>query len=140
RILYYQDGRTATVSAHVLLPEGITVMATNGKPDASIGPLWRIERRDTLPETPIPTGSDFSTQLLSGLVGLGHRPDARNVANVGHGSGITSVGLLTSDRLERLVNIEIEPFMVEASLVFLPTNAPVFQDPRSTFVFDDAKS
>jgi spermidine synthase len=140
RILYYQDGRTATVSAHMALPEGVTVLSTNGKPDASVGPLWRMEGRDTLPETPIPSGSDFTTQLLSGLVGLAHRPDARNAANIGHGSGITATALLTSDRLERLVTIEIEPRMVEGSLVFLPINQAAFDDPRSSYVFDDAKS
>ncbi|MDZ7779156.1 MAG: hypothetical protein U5R14_04345 [Gemmatimonadota bacterium] len=36
--------------------------------------------------------------------------------------------------------MEIEPFMVEASLAFLPTNRAVFQDPRASYVFDDAKS
>ncbi|MDZ7779157.1 MAG: hypothetical protein U5R14_04350 [Gemmatimonadota bacterium] len=83
RLLYYQDGRTATVSAHVALPEGVTVLSTNGKPDASVGPLWRMEGRDTLPETPIPSGSDFTTQMLVGLMGLGHRSAAANVANIG---------------------------------------------------------
>ena len=140
RILYYHDGRTATVSAHLALPQGVTVLSTNGKPDASVGPLWRMHGRDTLPETPIPRGSDFTTQLLAGLVGLAHRPDARNAANIGHGSGITAAAVLTSDRLERLVTIEIEPRMVEGSLVFLPINQAAFDDPRSSYVFDDAKS
>ncbi len=140
QLLYYQDGRTATVSAHMAVPEGVTVLSTNGKPDASVGPLWRIERRDTLPPSPIPSGSDFSTQMLSGLVGIAHKPDAARVANVGHGSGITGATLLTHAAIERLVTVEIEPLMVEASLAFLPTNATVFQDPRSSYVFDDAKS
>jgi hypothetical protein len=30
--------------------------------------------------------------------------------------------------------------MVEGSLVFLPSNGPAFADPRTTYVFDDAKS
>jgi hypothetical protein len=140
QILYHQDGRTATVSAHVAMPEGVTVLSTNGKPDASLGAFWRMEGRDTLPETPIPSGSDFTTQMLSGLVGLAHRPDARNAANIGHGSGITASALLTSSSLERLVTIEIEPLMVEGSLVFLPINQAAFDDPRSSYVFDDAKS
>src|SRR5690606_21626628 len=74
------------------------------------------------------------------LVALAHRPDAINVANIGHGSGISAAALLTSDRLERLVTIEIEPLMVEGSLVFLPANESAFSDPRSSYVFDDAKS
>ena len=140
QILYYQDGRTATVSAHLFMPQGVTVLATNGKPDASVGPLWRLEGRDTLPETPIPSRSDFTTQLLMGLTALGYRPDAQNAANIGHGSGITAAALLTSATLERLVTIEIEPLMVEGSLVFLPINEAAFSDPRSSYVFDDAKS
>ncbi len=140
RLLYYQDGRTATVSAHVALPQGVTVLSTNGKPDASVGPLWRIEGRDTMPKTPIPRGSDFSTQMFTGLLGISYQSGAPRVANVGHGSGITGATLLTHAGLERLVTVEIEPLMVEASLVFLPTNAAVFEDPRSAYVFDDAKS
>lgn len=140
RSLFYHDGRTATVSAHIGTSDGVIVLATNGKPDASMGPLWRVERRDTLPDEPIPAGRDYTTQVLSPLVALAHRPDARTVANIGHGSGMTATAFLTSEALERIVTIEIEPSMVEGSLVFLPSNGPAFADPRTTYVFDDAKS
>ncbi len=140
RSLYYQDGRTATVSAHVGTGDGVIVLATNGKPDASIGPRWLMEGRDTLPLRPIPAGRDFTTQVLAPMVALAHRSDARTVANIGHGSGMSATSFLTSPSLERLVTIEIEPLMVEGSLVFLPANGPAFGDPRATYVFDDAKS
>lgn len=140
RSLFYQDGRTATVSAHIGASDGVVVLATNGKPDASLGPRWIHDRRDTLPELPIPQGRDFSTQVLAPAVTLAHRPQAASVAIVGHGSGMTTASLLTSRELERLVTIEIEPFMVEGSLVFLPANGPAFSDPRVSYVFDDAKS
>ena len=138
--LYYADGRTATVSAHVRTSDGLIVLATNGKPDASIGPRWLVEGRDTLPQRPIERGSDFTTQALAPMVGLAYRPGARNAANIGHGSGMSATALLTSERLERLVTIEIEPLMVPGSLVFLPANGPAIVDPRSVYVFDDAKS
>ena len=138
--LYYGDGRTATVSAHLGTTDGVIVLATNGKPDASIPSRWIVEGRDTLPVRPIPEGSDFMTQALAPIVALAHNPDASNVANIGHGSGLSAVSFLTSPRAERVVTIEIEPLMVEGSLTFLPANAPAFGDPRSTFVFDDAKS
>ncbi len=138
--LYYQDGRTATVSAYLSLAERVVVLSTNGKPDASLGDRWLHDRRDTLPEEPVPPGRDFTTQVVAPMLALAHRPDARSVANIGHGSGMTGASFLTSDALERLVTIEIEPFMVEASLVFLPANATAFADPRASFVFDDAKS
>ena len=140
RSLFYQDGRTATVSAHIGTSDGVIVLATNGKPDASLGPRWILERRDTLPELPIPQGRDFTTQVLAPIVALAHQPDARSIANIGHGSGMTASSFLTSTALERLVTIEIEPLMVEGSLVFLPANGPAFADPRVSYVFDDAKS
>ncbi len=138
--LFYADGRTATVSAYIGAGDGVVVLATNGKPDASIGPRWLTERSDTLPDRPIERGRDFTTEILAPSVALAYRPDARNVANIGHGSGITGTTLLTSERVERLVTLEIEPMMVEGSLVFLPANGPAISDPRSSYVFDDAKS
>jgi predicted membrane-bound spermidine synthase len=140
RSLFYADGRTATVSAHIGTDDGVIVLATNGKPDASLGPRWIMEGRDTLKPLPVPTGRDFTTQVLAPIVGLAHNAEARAIANVGHGSGMTASSFLTSGNLERLVTIEIEPLMVEGSLVFLPANGPAFADPRVSYVFDDAKS
>ncbi len=140
RSLFYQDGRTATVSAHVGTSDGVIVLATNGSPDASIAPRWFMGGLDTLPERPILRGRDITTQVLAPIVALAHRPDARSIANIGHGSGMTASAFLTSSQLERLVTIEIEPLMVEGSLVFLPANAAAFSDPRVSYVFDDAKS
>jgi hypothetical protein len=48
--------------------------------------------------------------------------------------------LLGSPHVAEAVTIEIEPEMINASDVFRPANARVFDDPRSTFVIDDAKS
>lgn len=140
RILFYRDGRTATVSAYLVREEQTIVLATNGKPDASIQTRWYQPGRDTLAPVPVERGQDFTTQMMGPLTGLAYRPDARVVANVGHGSGLTGAALLTSEAVERLVTVEIEPAMVEGSFVFLPVNEAVFQDPRSSFVFDDAKS
>ena len=44
RNLFYEDGRTATVSAHIGVTDGVVVLATNGKPDATLGPRWLGER------------------------------------------------------------------------------------------------
>lgn len=138
--LYYADGRTATVSANLIPDEALIVLSTNGKPDASIGLRWLAEGRDTLPERPIEAWGDYTTQVLAPVVALAHRPDARLAANIGHGSGMSASTLLTSPALERVVTVEIEPYMVEGSLVFMPVNEAAVSDPRSAFVFDDAKS
>ncbi len=136
--LFYADGRTATVSAH--LGDGMVALSTNGKPDASLDAQWFIQGRDTTPVRPIPRGRDITTQALAPAVALAYAPAARVVANIGHGSGMSATAFLTSEELEQVVTIEIEPLMLEGSLVFLPFNGPAFDDPRSSYVFDDAKS
>jgi spermidine synthase len=138
--LFYRDGRTATVSAHLVRSQGLVVLASNGKPDASLELRWLAEGRDTLPDRPIADGSDFTTQALAPMLALAHRPRARSAANIGHGSGMTATALLTSPTLQRLVTIEIEPVMVEGSMVFRPVIEPAISDPRSVFAIDDAKS
>ncbi|MEX2181330.1 MAG: fused MFS/spermidine synthase [Gemmatimonadaceae bacterium] len=136
-IVHYRDGRTATVSVQFGSDSGFTI-ATNGKPDASVTRIWY----DAVP----PEGarealrSDESTQVLLALITLAHAPAARDAAVIGHGSGMSSHFLLGSETLEWLETIDIEPEMIEASRVLMPANVRVFDDPRSTFVVDDAKS
>jgi spermidine synthase len=48
--------------------------------------------------------------------------------------------MLGSPKLERVVTIEIEPAMIDASRMFLPANKRAFEDPRSQFVIDDARA
>jgi predicted membrane-bound spermidine synthase len=139
-VLFAKDGRTATVSVHLSRGTGLVVLSTNGKPDASMGPRWFIDGRDTLPLSPIPGSRDFTTQVMAPLVAAAFVPELSNAANIGHGSGMSGVALLANPTLERMVTVEIEPAMVEGSFGFLPNNERVFNDPRSTFVFDDAKS
>ncbi|HYD51497.1 MAG TPA: fused MFS/spermidine synthase [Gemmatimonadaceae bacterium] len=133
---FYRDGRTATVSVREHGPGGLLTLATNGKPDASMDPVW-VTRRGTHALT---LSSDMGTQLLLPLLTLAHAPAARTAAVIGQGSGLTSHVLLASPRLARLETIEIEPEMIAASRLFLPANRRVFDDPRAVFVVDDAKS
>jgi hypothetical protein len=136
-VVYYRDGRTATVSASAP-PQGRISIATNGKPDGSLDPIWlqACAPGDSLRAM----GGDDPTQLLLAMITLAHRPAATQAAVIGHGTGMSSHVLLASPTLESLVTIEIEPRMVEASRVFYPANRRVFDDPRSRHVFDDAKS
>ena len=55
-----------------------------------------------------PFTHDASTQVLMPLVALAHVPDAKIVAVIGQGTGMSSHALLGDDRLTRLVTIEIE--------------------------------
>jgi predicted membrane-bound spermidine synthase len=135
-VLYYKDGRTTSVSVRRIPSTGILTLLTNGKPDASIVPTWL----DTRAPEPGPLGMDLPTQLFIPLLPLAHVPNAKQAAIIGHGSGITTHAMLGSPKLERVVTIEIEPAMIEASKMFMPANKRAFEDPRSQFVTDDARA
>ncbi len=135
---FYKDGRTATVSVRRGL-DGFTTLATNGKPDASMEAAW-MDTASTPDDDERQLRRDIATQFLLPLITLAHAPNARNLAIIGHGSGMSSHVLLGSPRVREAVTIEIEPEMINASRQFRPANNRVFDDPRSTFVIDDAKS
>jgi spermidine synthase len=136
--LFYQDGRTATVTAFRPGGFGVTLVSTNGKPDASLPDVWKAPCRAGTPAQPI--DSDVATQTLAPLIALAHAPDARRVAVVGLGSGISSHVLLGVESIERLTTVEIEPAMARAARAFLPANQRLYHDPRSEMVFDDARA
>jgi hypothetical protein len=138
-IVFYKDGRTASVSVSRSPWDSLTVIATNGKPDASLDAPW-FRPRDGQPIPVEALGSDISTQLLLPMITLAHMPQARIGAVIGHGSGMSSHFLLGSPTLEKLYTVEIEPAMVEGSRHFMPANRRVFEDARSIHILDDAKS
>src|SRR6185312_9396874 len=113
-------------------------IATNGKPDASLSPNWFEPVTDTT--TIVALDGDESTQILLPLITLAHVPDAKQGAVIGNGSGMSSHLLLGSPSLQKLVTIDIEPEMINGSHTFYPVNRRVFDDPRSQYVHDDAKS
>jgi predicted membrane-bound spermidine synthase len=137
-VVFYRDGRTATVTGVRMGPGALTYLATNGKADASLTAEWLIPCR--VDPRRLPLASDAATQTLSALIALAHAPRARLAAVIGHGSGISSHHLLASPALRRLATIEIEPEMINGSRIFFPLNGRVFGDRRSELVVDDAKS
>lgn len=128
RILYYRDGKTASVSVNAS-PQGIVSIATNGKPDASI----------TMSEEHPPT-DDEPTMALAAALPLAMLESPERVGVIGFGSGLTTHTLLGDARLKRVDTIEIEAAMVEGARVFGPRVARAYTDPRSHIVLDDAKS
>lgn len=134
---FYKDGRTATVSVRRSV-DGFVTLSTNGKPDASMEREWMDTTRLGAGRREL--RRDIATQLLLPIITIAHAPQARNVAVIGHGSGMSSHVLLGSPHVAEAVTIEIEPEMVAASRIFQPANRRVFDDPRSIFVIDDAKS
>jgi spermidine synthase len=134
-ITFFADGRTATVSVRRIHASNGLSLATNGKPDGSLGPEWFHP-----PATPTQFTHDASTQVLMPLIALAHVPKARVVAVIGQGTGMSSHALLGDEHLTRLVTIEIEPQILRASRQFYPANRRVFDDPRASFALDDARS
>jgi spermidine synthase len=128
QILFHQDGQTATVSLS-RAPDGRTAIYTNGKPDASI----QMEAGKGV-------STDEITMTSLAALALGFNLEAKTVANIGMGSGMTSHILLASPYLQRLDTIEIEPAMVAAAQGFRPRTEAVFSDPRSHIHFEDAKT
>jgi predicted membrane-bound spermidine synthase len=127
-VTFLRHGKTATVSV-AEYTGGYLVIATNGKPDASI----RISPLGSL-------GVDEGTMLLLAAVPLAYMPDARRVANIGFGSGLTAHTLLADPDVERLDTIEIEPAMVEGARQAYRRVARAYDDPRSHIHFEDAKT
>jgi predicted membrane-bound spermidine synthase len=135
-VVFYRDGRTATVSVRKTPGKQQYALSTNGKPDASLSEIWFDS---TAVAERVITG-DESTQLLLPMVVLAHVPRAAEGAVIGQGSGMSSHFLLGSPHLKRLTTIDIEPEMVRGSRLFYPVNRRVFDDARSEFVYDDARS
>ncbi len=125
KIRYYGDGKTATVS--VIEWNGRMLLRTNGKTDASVSLQG-------------PPTDDEPTQVLLGALAIGANPQAKRVAVIGMGSGITSATLLSTPTLQRVDTIEIERRMADGAKQFGERNAGLWTDERSHFVFDDAKA
>lgn len=128
RILYYKDGKTASV-ATVLSQNGGINISTNGKPDAA------IQMTDKFPPS-----DDEATMLMLAALPLAMLDAPKKAGVIGFGSGMTTHTLLGDPRLERVDTIEIEPAMVEGAKVFGPRVERAYTDPRSHIVIDDAKS
>lgn len=127
-ILFHKDGKTSTVDL-VDHGGGLTSIRTNGKSDASI----QLDIRK-------PRALDESTMIFAAAFPLALHPDAKAVANIGFGSGLTSQVLLGSSKLERVDTIEIEEAIVQAAKGFRPRVDAVYADPRSHIYLDDAKT
>ncbi len=126
-VLFYQDGKTASISVIKDKPGKIAI-STNGKPDAAISPDDQDYSQDEI------------TMIMLGSLPLAIHPQAKILANIGMGSGLTTHTLLTSPQLSQLTTIEIEPAIIEGIKQFGKTTEKALTDPRSTIVIDDAKS
>lgn len=126
-IVYHQDGKTATVN--LMDQDKYIAILTNGKSDAMLAKTLDI-----------PPSADESTMILAGALALAFKPDAKTVANIGIGSGLTTHTLLRAPSLKQVDTIEIESKMVEAARGFKARTEATFTDPRSHIYIADAKT
>jgi len=128
-VIYYQDGKTATVSVRRDAPPGGQAIATNGKPDAS------VQLNPGMPPT-----SDEATMVMLSALSTAYKPGFRTAAVIGIGSGLSTHALLAAPELERVDTIEIEPAMVSGARLFGDRVHRAFDDPRSHIRIEDAKA
>ncbi len=117
-VVFAKDGLNATIS--VTRAENYVALRTNGKVDAS--------PRDSV------------TQLLVGHLGAAFHPAPRRVLVIGFGSGMTVSAVSRHPEVERIVCVEIEPAVIEASQYLGMLHRGVVDDPRLEVILDDARN
>jgi predicted membrane-bound spermidine synthase len=130
RVISHRDGKTSTVTV-LKDKNNVQILYTNGKPDASVYMGKSVQDN--------PNGDEI-TQVLLGAIPLAINPDARKVANIGMGSGMTSHTVLLWPGIEQLDTVEIEAEMIAAAQEFRPKTELVFTDPRSFIHVEDART
>lgn len=128
RIIFHKDARTSTISVSKDIAGNVSI-STNGKPDAAIH-MGNSGRELT----------DEITMTFAAALPLAINPDAKLIANIGMGSGLTTHTLLTWPGVQRVDTIEIEQAMVEGANHFRPRVENAFTDPRSKIHIEDAKT
>ncbi|GLS24387.1 hypothetical protein [Marinibactrum halimedae] len=125
------DGKTSSIDVFTVGEgeEKRMVIATNGKPDASI---TMNEQGDTSP--------DEITMIMAGVLPLVMHDAPQHVANIGIGSGLTGHTLMGDPRVKSLDSIEIEQKMVLGAKQFGNKVERSFTDPRSKIFIEDAKT
>ena len=126
-VLFYKDGKTASIS--ITEVDEVLALRTNGKPDAGINTAAEEK----------PTGDEYTMTLL-GALPVAHYPEARTVAAIGMGSGLTSHTLLAWPGFSSVDTIEIESAVVDAAHFFGSRVENIFLDPRSEIHIEDAKT
>lgn len=128
-IVFHRDGKTASVDVIAHPKIGMLEIHTNGKSDAGM-----------VMDPASPPSVDEPTMILLGALPMALHPEARRVACIGFGAGLTTHTLLGNPQLARVDTVEIEPEMVRGAASFRPRNERAFTDPRSHVVIDDAKT
>ena len=122
KVVYKKNGFYGEVSV-LEMPDGVRVLKNNGKTDSST------------------TEMDNATQLLLAYLPLKLHPHPRDVLVIGLGGGITLRGVVHFPEVERIVQVEIDPLVVEAARAwFADANDHALDDKRVTLVLNDGRN
>jgi spermidine synthase len=116
---YYKEGAASTVSVRRLT--GTTSMAIDGKIDAS-------------------NAGDMLTQRLLGLLPVFLHGQARELAVIGLGSGVTVGSALAAGTVQRADVVEISPEVVAASRFFDRESGHALDNPAVRLIVGDGRS
>jgi spermidine synthase len=119
-LLFYKEGRVATVAVYSAGGGANKALVMNGKVEAS-------------------SVADLNSQLLLGHLGLLWHENPRKVMVVGFGTGISTGAILRHSQVERVDVVELEPVVLEANSHFAAENHRVLQDPRLRVTIDDGR-
>jgi len=118
-VLFFKHGTSCTVTVELRGDDSLA-LKVNGKTDAS-------------------SRSDMPTQILVAGLPLLLMPDARDVAVIGYGSGVT-VGAALQFPVESVLAIELEEAVVEGAEFFKDVSHDPRSDPRLTLMHDDGRN
>ena len=121
KLAFWKDGACATVGVLYIPVVKTTSLLTNGHVDAT----------DT---------TDMTNQVMLSGYPLVCRPEARNIAVVGWGSGVTSGTALAYPPVQKTVTIEIEPAVLDAAHKFDHVNLRPDLSPKSVIEINDARN
>lgn len=127
KLNFFRDGKTASVAFYSLGSVGI--IATNGKPDASLEMDYSKD----------PSGDEI-TMIMAGVLPLASHPAPEQIAIIGWGSGLSTHTVLGSLAPKQVDTIEIEHAMYEGARWYGSRVARAYEDPRSLVHFDDART
>lgn len=119
-LLFYKEGRVATVAVYQAAGRGNKALVMNGKVEAS-------------------SIADLHSQLLLGHLALLWHDRPEKVLVVGFGTGISTGAILRHPEVETVDVIELEPVVLEANSHFAADNYRVLQDPKLRVTIDDGR-
>jgi spermidine synthase len=120
RVVFWRDGSSSNVAVWESATKAHHSLVTNGHIDGS-------------------DGGDMPVQVLLAGFPLMLKPEAKDVAVVGWGTGVTA-GTTTRFPVESITVIELEPAVVQTSRFFHHVNHAPENDRRVTVEYNDARN